>query len=104
MYYTTEADLETFEKLSSHIGILYKLILEPVKSLNRILWVTEYLYKAKKYQIWSTTAKTIFVKNETNLETFQKRFPYTRVSYKSVLKSVKSLNRFFWAMEFWLKA
>ena len=42
--------------------------------------------------------------SETNLRTFLKLSPYIGVSYKFVLKSVKSLNQIFWAMEYWCKA
>ena len=49
--------------------------------------------------------KTIFFwESETNLETFQKLSPYIWVSYKFVLKSVKSLNRIFWVIKYWFKA
>ena len=149
-FWQREADLETFQKLSSRIGVLYKLVLGSVKILNWIFRVTEYWYKAqkcktcinehkttflvklrvfqkkivlkflktlnrmfwviknlckaKKYQIWSTNTKSFFWKSEANLQTFQQRSPYIGFSYKFILKSAKSLNRIFWAMECWFKA
>ena len=42
--------------------------------------------------------------SETNLGTFLKLSPYIGVSYKFVLKSVKSLNWICWGMEYWFKA
>ena len=44
----TEADLETFRKLSSFIGVLYKLVLGFFNRLRRILRVIEYWYKAQE--------------------------------------------------------
>ena len=69
-----------------------------------MFWVIEYLYKAKKYQTLSTAAKPFLWKSEVNLETFQQPSPYIGVSYKFILKSAKSLNQIFWAMEYWFKA
>ena len=48
--------------------------------------------------------KAIFLGKQGNLKTHPKFNPYIAVSYKLVLKSVKSLNRISWAMEYWFKA
>ena len=81
-----------------------KFFLKSVKSLNRIFWATEYWFKALKCQIWLTNTKPFFWESEANLETLQKLSLYIWVSYKFVLKFVKSLNRIFWAMEYLFKA
>ena len=78
--------------------------MKSVKSLNRIFWGTEYLFKALKCQIYFVNTKTFFWENETNLETLKKLSPYVWVSYKFVLKSVNNLNRISWAREYWFKA
>ena len=54
--------------------------------------------------MWLTNKKLFFQKKEENLETFQKRSPYIENSFKSLFKSAKSLNKIFWAMEYWFKA
>ena len=41
--------------------------------------------------------KAIFWESEENVETLPKPSRYIRVSYKFVLKPVKSLNRILWA-------
>ena len=64
----------------------------------------EYWFKALECQIWWTNTKLFFWEDETNLVTLQKLFPYIGVSDKFVLKSAKTLNRIFWAMEYWFKA
>ena len=91
-------------KIYRHIRLSYKFVLKLLKSLSWMFWVIEYLYKAKKYQTLSTAAKPFFWKSEVNLETFQQPSPYIGVSYKFILKSAKSLNQIFWAMEYWFKA
>ena len=48
--------------------------------------------------------KPFFLESEAKLQTLQKLSTYIRVSYKFVLKSVKTLNRIFWAIEYWFKA
>ena len=78
--------------------------MKSVKSLNRILWATEYCLKALKYQISLTKTKAFFWKSEANVETLQKCYPYIWVFDKFVLKSVKILNRILWASEYWFKA
>ena len=47
--------------------------------------------------------KTIFLGKWYNLGTIQKLSLYIGVSYKFVLKSIKSLNRIFWVIEYWFK-
>ena len=39
-----EAKLETLQKLSSNIGVLYKFAFKSVKGLNRISWVIHYWF------------------------------------------------------------
>ena len=82
----------------------YKFVLKPVKILNRILWATEYRFKALKCHFWLTNTKPVFWESETNVQTLQKRSPYIGVSYKFILKSVKSLNQTLWVTESWFKA
>ena len=65
----TEANLETSRRLSPYNGVSYKF-LKSEKSLNRIFWVTEYWYKAFKFQICSTNAKLFFWKSDSDFETF----------------------------------
>ena len=48
--------------------------------------------------------KTIFLESQTKLQTLQKLSPYIGGCYKFVLKSVKTLNRIFLAMENWFKS
>ena len=87
--------LEVSKKVSLHIRVFYW------KSRKAwIFWAIKYLYKAKKQQIWSTNAKAFFWKGEANLETSKQRCPYIEDSYKLVLKSVKSLNWIFWAIQY----
>ena len=64
----------------------------------------EYWFKALECHIWVANIKPFFWESEAKLETLQKLSPYTGVFYKFVLKSAKTLNRIFWAMEYWLKA
>ena len=90
-------------KFSSYIWVFSKFVLKSVKSLNRILWATEYWFKSLKCQFCLTNTKPLFWESEANVETFQKLSPYIWVCYKFVLKSVKSLNRILWATEYWFK-
>ena len=46
----------------------------------------------------------MFWESEAKLQTLQKFSPYIWISYKLVLKSLKSLNRIFWKIEYWFKA
>ena len=59
--------------------------------------------RLKNVKFGQQTKKQFFCKSEANFEIFQKRFPYIGVYYKYVLKSVKSLNRILWVMEYWFK-
>ena len=81
-----------------------KFVLKSVKSLNRILWARKYWFKALKCQIWLTNTKPFFWESEANVKILQNCGPYIWVSYKFVLKSVKSLNRILWATEYLFKA
>ena len=78
--------------------------MKSIKSLNRILWASEYWFRALKCQFWLTNTKLFFWESEANLESLQKRSPNIWVSYKLVLKSVKVLNRISWATESCFKA
>ena len=91
-FWQREADLETFQKLSSRIGVLYKLVLGSVKILNWIFRVTEYWYNAQKCKTCINEHKTTFL---VKLRVFQK---------KIVLKFLKTLNRMFWVIKYLCKA
>ena len=88
-------------KLSKNFLPLFDFI--SLKSLNRVLWATEYWFKVLKCQVWLTIANPFFWKSEANVKTIQKPSLYIWVSYKLILKSVKSLNRTLWTTESWLK-
>ena len=103
-FWWSQANLETLQKLFSCIGVSYKFVLKSVKSLNWLFWAVEYWLYTLECQIWSTNTKPFFSESETNLTTLQKLSPYIGVSYKFVLKSVKSLNWICWGMEYWFKA
>ena len=93
-----QAKLESLQKLTPFIGVSHKSVFKSVKSITRIFWATEYLFKALECQIWSTNTKSCFWKNEAKLQTLQKLSPYIGVSCKLLLRSVKSFNRIFVAM------
>ena len=97
----SKANVQTLQKLSLYIWVSYKFLLKSVKSLNRILWVTEYWFKSLKCQNWLTNTKRFFWGNEANVETLQKLSPCISVSYEFLFKSVNSLNRIFLATEYW---
>ena len=103
-FWESEANVETLQKYFSYIGVSYKFVLKSVKRRNRILWSTEYWFKALKCQIWLTNTKLIFWERKANVETLQKPSLYNGVSYKFVLKSEESLNRIFWATEYSFKS
>ena len=42
-------------------------------------------------------------KGRETFEKFEKRSLYIRVCYKEVSKSIESLNRIFWDVEYWFK-
>ena len=96
----SDANIETLQKPSRYIWDSYKFVSKSVKSLNRILWATEYWLKTLKWQIWLTNTKSFFWERKTNVQTLQNPSPYIWVSYKFVLKSVKSLNRILWPTEY----
>ena len=96
--------LKVSKNVSLYIAVSYKLVLKSVKSLTRIFSVIEYWFKALECQICSTNTNLSFWESKINLGTLEKLFPYIGVSYKFVLKSVKSLNRIFWAMDYSFKA
>ena len=77
------------KKLFSYIWVPCELLLESVKCLNPIFWVTEYCYKARKRQIWPMNKKFFSWESDANLETFQRAFSHTGVFYKLVLKYQK---------------
>ena len=64
----------------------------------------EHWFMVLKFHIWLTNTKLFSRENKANIETLQEVFHYIRLSYKLVLKSVSSLTRIFWAMEYWFKA
>ena len=99
-----EANIETFWKLFRYIWVFYKFVLKSVKILNRIVWATESWFKTLKYKIWFTNTKPFFSESEANVQTLRKPIPYISVSYRFVLKSVKSVNRLLWATEYLFKA
>ena len=99
----SEANLGTLQKVSPFIGVFKSILKSPI-DLNRIIWVTEYLIKALECEIWGTNTKPFFRESVGKLQTLQKLPPYIRVSHKVALKSVKTLNRIFWTMEYWFKA
>ena len=103
-FWKSEANVETLQKPSFYIGVSYKLVLKSEKSLNRILWATEYWFKAFKCQIWLTNTTAFFWKKEAKPWNPPKTFSLHWISYKFVLKSVKSLNRILWVSEYWFKA
>ena len=96
--------LKVSKNISLYIAVSYKLVLKSVKSLTRIFSVIEYWFNALECQICSTNTNLSFWESKINLGTLEKLFPYIGVSYKFVLKSVKSLNRIFWAMDYLFKA
>ena len=85
-FWESKANVETLQKPSPYISASYKFILMSVKSLNLILWASEYWLKALKCQIWLTNTKPFFWESEVNVETLQKPFYYIWVFYKFVLK------------------
>ena len=99
-FWKDNTDLETFKQRYIYIKVSYKLVLNLTKA-----WIESsepYNVGRKPYNA-TFCQNNIFWEKETNLGTMQKYSPYIGVSYKFVLKSVKSLNRIFWAMEYWFK-
>ena len=102
-FWESEANVETLQKPCLYNGVSYKFVLKSEKNLNRILWATEYWFKALKCQIRLTNTKPFFSESEANVETLQKPSLYIWVSSNFVLKSEKSINRILWATEYWFK-
>ena len=48
--------------------------------------------------------KINFLGSESSLKTLRKVLPHIGVSYNFLLKSVKSLNRMFWLIEYWYES
>ena len=76
--------------------------MKSINNVNRILWAREYWFKALKCKMWLTNTKPFFSQREGNIEILQKLFPYIWVSYNFLWKSINSINRIFWATEYWL--
>ena len=104
LFWESEANVETLQKPSPYIWVSFKFASKSEKSLNRILWSTEYWFTALKCQFWLTNTKPFFWEREANVETLLKPSLYTGVSFKFVLKSEKSLNWILWGKEYWFKA
>ena len=103
-FWESIVNLETLEKPFSYIWPSFKFILKSAKSLNGIFWVIQCWFKALECQNWLTNTILIFWETVANLITLQKLSPYIGVSYKFVLKSVKSLNRILWVIQYWFKS
>ena len=103
-FWHSEANAETFEKFSLYIWVSYKFDLKSVNSLNQILWAAEYSCEAFKCRNWLKNIKHFSWESGTNIETLQDFFSYIWVSHKFIFQSVKSLNRFWCATEYWFKA
>ena len=69
LFWENEANVETLQK-PPYILVSYEFVLKSVKSLNRILWVSEYWFNALKIQIWLTNTKPLFWESEANVENF----------------------------------
>ena len=99
-----EYQIISLQNLSTSIAISYKFVLKSVKSLNWIFWVIEYWFKTLEYQIWSPNTKVFYCKSREKLEALKQLSSYIGASFTFCLKSVKSLNRMFSAIEYWFKA
>ena len=100
-FWESEANFKTLQNFCPYISASSNFVMKSVKSLNRILWATEYLFKAIKCQISSTNTKPFFWHSEANVETFETFSLYIWISDNFVSKSVISLNRIFRAMKYW---
>ena len=103
-FWESIVNLETLEKPFSYIWPSFKFILKSAKCLNGIFWVIQCWFEALECQNWLTNTILIFWEAVANLITLQKLSPYIGVSYKFVLKSVKSLNRILWVIQYWFKS
>ena len=70
LFWENEANVETLQK-PPYILVSYEFALKSVKSLNRILWVSEYWFNALKCQMWLTNTKPLFWESEANVEKLQ---------------------------------
>ena len=100
----SEVKLETPQKVSCYNSVSYKFVLKSVKSQNRICLVIQYQFKASACKIWWTKTKLFFWETKTIFPLLEKLFLSIGVSYKFLLKSIKRLNRIFWAQEDSFKA
>ena len=100
----SEVKLETPQKVSRYNSVSYKFVLKSVKSQNRICSVIQYQFKASACKIWWTKTKLFFWETKTIFPLLEKLFLSIGVSYKFLLKSIKRLNRIFWAQEDLFKA
>ena len=73
------------------------------QKLNSNLLSDWILVQDSKCKIWSTNTKPFFWERVVNFETSKKLSRYFLVSYKLILKSVKSLNQISRAIEYWFK-
>ena len=103
-FWKSKANVENLQQSCPYPWFSYKFFLKSVKSLNWILWVTESWFKVLKCHILLVNTTPVFWESEANVQTLQKRSPYIGVSYKFVLKSVKSRNRILWACGYWFNA
>ena len=69
--------------------------MKSVKSLNGIIWATEYWLMASLCQTWLTNTKPFFWKSKPNLGYLQNLCSYIGVSYRLVLNSTKDRNGIF---------
>lgn len=95
--------LEAFQKSSPHIIVAYNFLLNFAKKLKRIFGIIEYWCRDPKYKTYSTNTKLFYGNSKAELKTFQKLFANIEITYKLFLKNPKSLNRIFWAAEYWCK-
>ena len=95
----TEKNLGNLQKLSYYLGVSDKFVCKSVERLNWNLGLIEYWFNVLDCQVWWTNIKLFFWESKTNLETLEKLFPSIGVSYKILLKSVKSRNRIFMAIK-----
>ena len=87
--------VETLQKPSDYIWVFYKMVLKLLKSPNRILQCSKYWLKALKWENWLTIENLFLWESKAKFKSLSKQFLYIWVSYKTVLKPVKSLNRIF---------
>ena len=81
-FWHSEPKVETLQKFSINIWVFSKFVLKSVKSLNRMLSVTEYSCKAFKWRNWRKNTKPFFWESGANVETLQDFFSYIWLSHK----------------------